>query len=148
MRVILVLARNTKLFAILLFVALAVSGCRKQGLTAALPCGYIQIVVDPSQPRGVDHKVVYLCTSTPTNTYTITWVPVGPNVKSFTVEFVGPDLPFGTGTANTTFGTGLSPTTPTLPDPGELTVFKYNLTIVDATGPHHFDPHVVGGGGH
>jgi hypothetical protein len=135
-------ARHKKLFAVILFVALAVSGCEKKALPPPSPCtcGNITITVDHSKPRGVDKKATYLCPN-----YTITWVP-GPHVQSFEVQFVGPDLPFG---ATTTFvGTTLPVTSPTLPDPGELTVFKYNLKIVDNNGhSHQFDPHVVGGGG-
>lgn len=133
------LARHTKLIAVLLFVALAVSGCKK--MRPATACGNITIKVDHSKPKGVDHKAVYLCA----NNYTVTWEP-GPNVHSFEVQFVGTDLPFGP--TNTTFGTAGSSSTPTLPDPGELTVFKYNLKIVDNNGASHsFDPHIVGGGG-
>lgn len=135
-------ARHTKLFAVVL-VALAVSGCPNKVLPpppSPCTCGNITIQVDHTKLHGVDHKAEYLCPN-----YTITWAPK-PNVKSFEVQFVGADLPFGPN--NTTFGTAGSSTTPPLPDPGELTVFKYNLKIVDDHGtPHSFDPHVVGGGG-
>ena len=134
--------RHTRPFATLLFVTLAVSGCKKKQQYAAYSCGNIQINV---HPRGVDHKAVYLCAKTLTNNYTITWVR-GSNVKSFQVVFVGPDLPFG---PQTTFATSGPPvTTPPLSDPGDLTVFKYNITIVDDNGAsYQSDPHVVGGGG-
>ncbi len=149
MKVFPVWARHMRLFAILLFVAMAISGCKKEHLFSAYACGDITIHVDPSYntdsyPTYVDHKVVYLCANNEGN-YTITWVP-GPNVSSFQVVFVGPDLPFGP--ATTTFGTGGRSTTPSLNDPGQLTVFKYNLSLTDKSGKtYESDPHVVGGGG-
>jgi hypothetical protein len=124
-----------------MFVALAVSGCQKKmPLLSSCNCGNKTIKLDHSKPKGVDHKAIYLCPND-----TITWVP-GPHVRSFTIVFVGQDLPFG---ATATFaGTTLPVTSPPLPDPGELTVFKYDLTIVDDSGTSHpFDPHVIGGGG-
>jgi hypothetical protein len=136
-------ARHMKLFAVVLFVAFAVSGCRKVPLTTTCgTSGNVIIKVDHTKPKGVDHKAVYVCTN-----YTITWERQA-NVQSFEVHFVGvdpSDFPFGPANAN--FGTG-NATTPPLPDPKELTVFKYNLKIVDSNGiSHPFDPHVVGGGG-
>jgi hypothetical protein len=134
-------ARHIKLFAVVLFVAFTVSGCKNVPRTTT--CENIVIKVDHTKPKGVDHKAVYLCKN-----YTITWSPQS-NVQSFEVQFVGAvpsDFPFGTGTANTTFSSATP--TPPLPDPGELTVFKYNLKIIDSNGnSHSFDPHVVGGGG-
>jgi hypothetical protein len=94
--------------------------------------------VDHLKPKGVDRKAVYLCK----DNYTITWVP-GLHVKSFQIEFIDP--PFGA-SGPTKFDNN-HPTTPTLPDPGELTVFKYNITVVNDAGVSKpFDPHVVGGG--
>ena len=136
-------ARLMKLFSAILFVAFAVSGCKKQ--PRAITCattGNVMIKVDPTKPKGVDHKAVYVC-----NNYTITWSPQG-NVQSFEVQFVGKvasDFPFGP--TNTTYGSA-NPTTPQLSDPGELSVFKYDIKIVDSNGrSYSFDPHVVGGGG-
>jgi hypothetical protein len=134
-------AWRAKLFAVVLFVAFAVSGCKKEAPHTAFTCVDITITVDPSKPKGVDHKATYLCKN-----HTVTWVP-GPHVASFEVKFVGhdtDDFPFGP--HNTTFGPNQA--TPPLPDPVELSVFKYNLKIVDDIGTtHQFDPHVVGGGG-
>lgn len=134
--------RHAKLIATVLFAAVAVSGCSKKEQYKAYTCSDVKIKLDPSKQRGVDHKAVYLCAN---NVNTITWVPEA-NVKSFRIEFIGHDLPFG---STTTFvGTTSPVTTPPLPDPGELTVFKYDLTIVDTNGKiWPFDPHVVGGGG-
>src|SRR5450755_3842993 len=140
-------AGQTKLLAILLFAVLTLSGCKpneqNKKLYAVYACGDIAITVEYTKQKGVDHKAVYLCSDNAKN-YTITWIR-GPNVKSFQVQFDGPDYPFGP--ASATFGTGGTTTTPPLPAPGELTVFKYQLTIVDDGGTSHpFDPHVVGGG--
>ncbi|MGB7730982.1 MAG: hypothetical protein WBL50_23350 [Candidatus Acidiferrum sp.] len=146
MKVFPVWARDIRLFVILLFVALAISGCKKQHLYAAYACGNITINVDPSYntdpyPRYVDQRAVYLCD----NNYTITWVP-GPHVKKFQIQFVGPDLPFRT--ATTFVGTTQPVTSPTLADPGQLTIFKYNILITDnSDATYESDPHVVGGGG-
>jgi hypothetical protein len=107
----------------------------------------VTILVDEGKPRGVDKKAVYVCPN-----LTINWQAApGSNVTHFRVEFVGDDLPFGSGPSNTIFDSdaNVQVTTPALPDPGELTVFKYKITITDNHGPHQpHDPHVVGGGGH
>jgi hypothetical protein len=98
-------------------------------------CGNVTITVDHTKPKGVDRKAVYLCPD-----YTVTWVP-GPHVQSFRVVFVDP--PFG----NATTFDNSNPTTPKLPDPGELTVFKYNIKVTNDNGVSKtFDPHVVGSG--
>jgi len=104
----------------------------------------ITIKVNHGSPnnRGVDKKAAYLCEG-----YKITWViDSGSNDKSFKVEFVGPDYPFGAVTIFNSSGGTVS--TGPLPHFSELTVFKYNITITDNSGnpPQTFDPHVVGGG--
>ena len=121
-----------------LLLALEISGCPKKERFQEFGCSDVQITVDFTKPKGVDHKAVYLC-----ETNKVIWVP-GPNVKSFNLEFVD-DLPFG---STKKFDSGHS-TTPPLGHFSELTVFKYNLLIFDTSNnQYHFDPHVVGGGGY
>jgi hypothetical protein len=134
--------RSSVLIGLLLLSPLEFSGSgensrERRALADDCSCGNITIKVDHTKLKGVDHKAVYLCP-----TYTITFVS-GPHVRTFEVVFDDP--PFG---GATTFNDS-NPTTPPLPDPGELTVFKYHIKIVDDNGvTHRFDPHVVGGGGH
>jgi hypothetical protein len=129
-------ARHAILITVLLFGALVSGlGGKVQVQAEDCTCGNVTITVDHAKPKGVDRKAVYLCPD-----YTVTWVP-GPHVQSFRVVFVDP--PFG----NATTFDNSNPTTPKLPDPGELTVFKYNITVTNDNGVSKtFDPHVIGSG--
>jgi hypothetical protein len=93
-----------------------------------------------SHPTGVDQKAVYLHEN-----YKIIWEAESSQVKSFEVQFVGPDLPFG---PQLTKFDSTHNVSPPLPHFDELTVFKYDITITDSNNDkHQFDPHVIGGGG-
>ena len=110
--------RHAILITVLLFGAVVSGrGGKAQVQAEACACGSVTITVDHTKPKGVEHKAVYLCP----NNYRITWVP-GPHVQN-------------------------NPTTPTLTDPGELTVFKYNIKVTNDNGVSKtFDPHVIGSG--
>ena len=94
-----------------------------------------------THPRGVDQKAVLLHENG-----RIMWEAESSQIKSFEVQFVGPDLPFGPEATKFDSSNNI---TPPLPHFDELTVFKYDITIIDSNnGKHYFDPHVIGGGGH
>jgi len=139
-------ARSTTLLAVLL--ALVACGCKEASVDGGhqvheCACGDINIKVNHGLAKGVDKKVVYLCKN-----YKIIWEAV-PSVKSFKVEFEGPDFPFGPGPSNTKFDSNSNgqASTPPLPTLSETTIFKYKITITDSSGNEHpFDPHVIGGG--
>jgi hypothetical protein len=139
----LVRAGRTLPFAVILLFQVVAGGCggEQKAKVKTLACDNQIVKVDPNLDKGVDRKAVYLC-----NSYNVQWVTAG-NVASFEVEFVDPPFPFG----NTTkFGTapGETTMTPAYSAPGDLTVYKYKITIVDRNGKTYtFDPHVVGGGG-
>jgi len=135
------------LLAILPPLVVAAYGCGRGRKPAAFrhTCGDIPIKVNHNEKHGVDKKAVYRCTGD-----TITWKSDSSDIQSFEVEFVGDDddLPFGTSPKIFDSDSNGKAITPKLPDPGQLTVFKYKITITDKQGgKHQFDPHVVGGGG-
>jgi hypothetical protein len=135
-------ARYTTVLSAFALLALA-SGCQNKALPAACTCvGDITIKVNHGHARGVDKKAVYLCSG-----YKITWeIESGSNDKEFTVEFVGPDLPFGPSATIFNSSNGTASTGP-LAHFSELTVFKYKITIKDSNNSSHpFDPHIIGGG--
>jgi len=144
-------------FAVPAFLLLVLTGCghKKEALpdkkpmtwTCTCTCpGDIKILVNEGRQRGVDQKAAYVC---PTSK--IIWEPESSsNVKSFRVEFVGDDLPFGSGPSNTIFDSdpNIQIKIGPLPALSELTVFKYKITITDNNGAHpSHDPHIIGGGG-
>ena len=136
-------ASYTTLLGMFLPLTGVVSGC---GRGAFFPpaCTNIDIEVHHVEKHGVNKKAVYLCTGKH-----ITW-KTHPDDKSFTVEFVGDDLPFGASLKTFDSDSSGAATTPNLPlpSPNELTVFKYKITITDKQNVTYpaFDPHVIGGG--
>jgi hypothetical protein len=136
--------RYTTFLSAFLLVALATCGCQKRSEGfVEFNCTDITIKVNHEKyQRGVDQKVVYLCQGKK-----ITWEAETNNIKKFEVEFVGDDLPFGAGSTKFDSDSDVKASIPTLPLFGELTVFKYNLTITDNNGNvKKFDPHIIGGG--
>jgi hypothetical protein len=136
--------RCTTLLSVFLPVALATCGCKRSEGFVPANCSDITIKVNHEKYlRGVDQKAVYVCDGKK-----ITWEAETNNIKKFEVEFVGADLPFGAASTKFDGDSNVKATTPALPHFGELTVFKYNLTITDNNGndKKYFDPHIIGGG--
>lgn len=147
-------ARYLPLLAVPLLVTAVASGCNKKELVAAYACKDEPIKVnhENANHKGVDRKAVYLCSSDPHlgKSYQIIWTSDSTKIKSFTIDFVGPDYPFGPNVhfASNSAGTVTSPTLTDPDDVTDVTVYKYNLIVTDEHDvKYKFDPHVVGGGG-
>jgi hypothetical protein len=129
------------LFAVLLLCILGSLGCGvkpafRAKKTKTFDCGNEQdIKVGPQKKNGVDKQAVYVCDGDQ-----VVWQPE--TGVTFRVHFTG-DCPFTS--SCTSDITDSTPQTAKTPQPTDLTVYKYKLTVNDTLV---FDPHVVGGGGY
>jgi hypothetical protein len=135
-------AGSRMLLALVLLMALAISGCHCRGLFKAgaapaitIPCPDKQ-TIDVNLTNGAQPSAIYVCEDK-----SIFWQANG---HPFTVEFLE-DSPFK---GDAKIFSNESPASKGAKNHSQITVTKYKITVYDEQQkPHVFDPHVVGGGG-
>jgi hypothetical protein len=127
------------LFVLLSILVLGIGGCSEKSpkltankTTKKIDC-VTKITVDPTSGVDTHQFAVYICSGD-----TVTWD--AKHGVTFTVQFPGvcpfnscPDI------------TDTQPTAIVAPQPADVTVYKYTITVNNGSP---VDPHVVGGGGY